>query len=444
MPAQADLSMRAHEAPRRIADLPPFMPYFTEEEGFAAVYPELFARQEAAMKVEGFGPLKLLVYRNSQLRRLMIHPALAGNTPPAQLSEQAFYSVEPAEGREDEVRRCASALARYLDNQIFTLNPPLHQAYRHVLGRHLMGQAVENFVRPMKDTVEQMLDSVANNGCIDFISNFTGRVAARFWGSLIGLTDREELRIVELMDALLPMFNILMSSEDIERAGNAMQEYLAIVSGAVERAREKGGNALIQAVSDDFNAVHLQGDARSVGLPPESVGMLFASNLFDGFHTAGAAAASCVYRLLTNPAALEQVRRDRSLVPNAAFEGLRLDPPLTLSQRYAIQDFEFDGVTVPKETQVVMLWGAGNRDPEAFPMPDVYDLSRLPRGSTSFGGGVRMCMGRSVAQLLIETVIDAVTAPGMEVMLTAERYTLLPMSLMRQFDTMPVVIRRKL
>jgi cytochrome P450 len=179
----------------------------------------------------------------------------------------------------------------------------------------------------------------------------------------------------------------------------------------------------------------------TIGVRPESVGMLMGSNLFDGFHTAGAAAASCVYRLSTNPAALEQVRKDRSLVPNAAFEGLRLDPPLTLSQRWALEDFEFEGVLVPKGMQVAMLWAAGNRDPEAYPNPDAYDLSRSQRGATTFGGGVRMCMGLSVAQLPIETVIDAVTARGVTVELTGDRYSLLPMSLMRQFDAMPVSIR---
>ncbi len=94
-----------------------------------------------------------------------------------------------------------------------------------------------------------------------------------------------------------------------------------------------------------------------------------------------------------NPDALAQVRADRSLCANAVFEGLRLDPPLTLSQRFALEDFEFDGVLVRKGMQVAMLWGAGNRDPEAFPEPDRYDLTRSPRGATTFGGGVRMCMG---------------------------------------------------
>lgn len=429
---------------RQIDDLPSFMPYFTDEEGFAAVYPELFGdAQLGLMKVEGFGPLKLAVFRSHQLRSLMIHPALTANTPSAMLSEQAFYSVQADEGKEEEARHYAGILARYLQNQVFTLNPPIHRAFRAVLGRHMMGTNVESFAPIMRDIVRGLLNDVVNKGTIDFISDFAGLTAARFWGSLIDLTEQEELRIVELMHDLLPMFNIMMSHEDLKIAGSAMGEYMAIVAQSVERALAKGDNDLINAIAADFAAVDVQVDPTSTDVPPESVGMLIASNLFDGFHTAGAGAANCVYRLLTNPSAMAQVRSDRSLVANAAFEGLRLDPPLTLSQRYALEDFKYEGVHVPKGTQVVMMWGAGNRDPEVYADPDSYSLERSTRGATTFGGGTRMCMGRSVALLLIETVIEAVTVPGIEIELTSDRYTLLPLSLMRQFDVMPVSITKR-
>ncbi|MGP0173461.1 cytochrome P450 [Pseudomonas sp. NCHU5208] len=427
---------------KALADLPSFVPFFTEEDGFAAVYPELFADPGLGlMKVEGFGPLKLAVFRNRHLRSLMIHPALTGNTPAAMLAQQAFYSAQADDGKEDEVRHHAAILARYLQNQIFTLNPPLHRAYRNVLGRHLMGSNIERYAPIMRGIVKDLLDSVVNRGRIDFVDDFAGLVAARFWGVLIDLTAQEEKRIVELMHGIVPMFNILMSQGDLEMAGQAMGEYMSIVSDAVERALERGNNDLLNTIAADFTAVTSSVQAPADELP-ESVGMLVASNLFDGFHTAGVGAANCVYRLLSNPDSLERLRHEPSLIASAASEGLRLDPPLTLSQRYALEDFLFEGVLIPKGTQVVMMWGAGNRDPEVYAGPDVYDLSRSPRGATTFGGGTRMCMGRGVAQLLIESVIEAVTAPGVEIERVGEHYSLLPMSLMRQFAAMPVAIKR--
>ena len=39
------------------------------------------------------------------------------------LAEQAFYSVPVEVGKEDEAQHHATVLARYLQNQIFTVNP---------------------------------------------------------------------------------------------------------------------------------------------------------------------------------------------------------------------------------------------------------------------------------------------------------------------------------
>ncbi len=430
---------------RAIEELPAFLPFFSDEEGFGAIYPELFAEgHPALMKIDAFGPLKLAAFRNDHLRRLMVHPALAGNTPPGILSAQGFDGVEPAPGKEEEARNFAKILAHYLDNQVFTMNPPLHRAYRHVIGRHLMGPGIQTFAPVMRKIVKARLEAVANTGAIDFQADVAGLCVAQFWGELLDMTEDEVKRAADLMHGVVPMFNLFMSHDDLALAGASMGEYMKIVSGAVERALAKGDNELINTIARDFAAVDLQGqtefDRYTVGIPPTNVGMMVASNLFDGFHTAGAGAANAVRRLFMNPDALAQVRADRSLCANAVFEGLRLDPPLTLSQRFALEDFEFDGVLVRKGMQVAMLWGAGNRDPEAFPEPDRYDLTRSPRGATTFGGGVRMCMGRSIAQMYMEIVVEAVVEDGIDIELMPEKYALLPLSLMRQLEAMPVSI----
>ena len=57
-------------------------------------------------------------------------------------------------------------------------------------------------------------------------------------------------------------------------------------------------------------------------------------------------------------------------------ELLRLDPPLHLFTRYALEDVEFAGVGLRKGQKVGLLLGAANRDPECFARPDTFD----PRG----------------------------------------------------------------
>ncbi len=85
---------------RAIEELPAFLPFFSDEEGFGAIYPELFSEgHPALMKIDAFGPLKLAAFRNDHLRRLMVHPALAGNTPPEFSQRKALTGLNRHRGR---------------------------------------------------------------------------------------------------------------------------------------------------------------------------------------------------------------------------------------------------------------------------------------------------------------------------------------------------------
>ena len=48
-------------------------------------------------------------------------------------------------------------------------------------------------------------------------------------------------------------------------------------------------------------------------------------------------------------------------------ELLRLDPPLHLFARYALEEVEFAGLRLRRNEKIGLLLGAANRDPERFP-----------------------------------------------------------------------------
>ena len=78
---------------------------------------------------------------------------------------------------------------------------------------------------------------------------------------------------------------------------------------------------------------------------------------------------------------------------------LRVDPPLHLFTRYALQDVEFADVALKKGDQIGLLLGAANRDGERFPDPDRIDPSRTPNPHVAFGGGIHFCVGAPLARL---------------------------------------------
>jgi cytochrome P450 len=70
-----------------------------------------------------------------------------------------------------------------------------------------------------------------------------------------------------------------------------------------------------------------------------------------------------------------------------------------LLTRLATEDVTLSGVTIPRGAVVVTLIAAANRDPEAFPDPDRFDISREGRGHVTFGHGIHFCVGAPLSRI---------------------------------------------
>lgn len=112
--------------------------------------------------------------------------------------------------------------------------------------------------------------------------------------------------------------------------------------------------------------------------------------------------SNIVYRLLTEEGAWEKVYNNRDLIPIAIEETLRLDAPVQGLFRTNDEPVELGGVSVEKDTKVMLLWAAGNLDPEVFENPMKFDLDRdlaRVRRHLAFGYGTHFCRGAPLARL---------------------------------------------
>jgi cytochrome P450 len=139
--------------------------------------------------------------------------------------------------------------------------------------------------------------------------------------------------------------------------------------------------------------------------------------MFGGIETTEGMIANALLHLLTNPSQMDIVRADRSRIPDAVEESLRMEPAAAVVDRYATRDVELAGARIARGDLVTVSLTAANRDPAVFEHPDTYDLRRPNlRKQLAFAHGPHFCLGVDLARLetrvAVATVLDRL--PGLE------------------------------
>jgi pentalenolactone synthase len=131
--------------------------------------------------------------------------------------------------------------------------------------------------------------------------------------------------------------------------------------------------------------------------------------LFGGHETTVAQIDYGTLLLLANPGQFAALRADPSLAGKAVEEILRVATPGGSGAvlRYAGADIDIAGGYIRRGDAVLLAFPAANRDPDVFPEPDAFDISRSANAHLTFGHGARYCIGAGLARVELQAVFGA-------------------------------------
>jgi cytochrome P450 len=133
----------------------------------------------------------------------------------------------------------------------------------------------------------------------------------------------------------------------------------------------------------------------------------YAVNLcLGGFDTTASALAYSFLFLAARPDIRALLVADPSLVPDFIEEIMRFEQPSKGLARTVAAEVEVGGVTFAPGDRILLLFAAGNRDPEAFPEPNEFRLGRAPNRHLGFGAGPHVCIGIHMARLEMKVVLE--------------------------------------
>jgi cytochrome P450 len=405
-------------------------------DGFRAFCRNVYADDAVKFVQDDDGAI--VVFRNHHLRELAVHPN-AGNTPPNALARGAFAVIR--DPRQSPAGKGA-ALVRTVASQVFSMNGELHDAARAILTAQLSPRAAARMSETAQLLIEQLLEDAVAAGEIDFHHQISERLAASFWGTFVGMTAKEIAETRQHVDAMSAIFLQRPTADEVRAFDIAVERYATLVSQAARRAEASEATGHIGEMAAQVGQLACFDDPDFVGVTPPDIGAFLAGNLIDAFHTAALGVTNAVLAAVTQPALFDLLRAEPQLIPRAATEALRLEPPVLSLSRYALGEIAFDGVRIPAGVRIMMCWAAGNFDPAAFARPYAFDMDRPQRGMSTFGSGAQICPGRLVAAMLISQTLKAIAARNIEITVDQKEVRWLDRSAMAQVQSMPVRIRR--
>lgn len=146
------------------------------------------------------------------------------------------------------------------------------------------------------------------------------------------------------------------------------------------------------------------------GMEPARASELMRDYIAPSLDTTISAISYGVKLFAEYPEQWDKLREDNSLMKNAIDEIVRLNTPIRAFTRYVTEDTELAGTWLKKDTRVLVVFGAANRDPSRFAQPHRFDIQRKTIGHIGFGQGVHACLGMNLARLEMASLFQALAA----------------------------------
>ncbi|WAL66538.1 cytochrome P450 [Amycolatopsis cynarae] len=262
------------------------------------------------------------------------------------------------------------------------MDPPDHTRLRRKLTGAFTVKRMKQLEDHIVDIVERQLDELARlTPPVDLVKEFALPVPSLVICEMLGVpyADRENFQVNSA--------KFLVRDQELDEkmaAYGAMTTYLAEL---VTRKRAEPGEDILSdlARDDDLGIEELTGIAFLL--------------LLAGHETTANMLGLGTFALLEHPEQLVELRTDPALMPGAVEELMRYLSVVDILYRYAAEDIELGGETIPEGSTVVVSMLAANHDPRRFDNPDSLDIHRKARGHLSFGHGVHQCLGQQLARI---------------------------------------------
>jgi cytochrome P450 len=233
----------------------------------------------------------------------------------------------------------------------------------------------------------ELADTFTDRGGCDFMADFADRYAARVLCHILGLP-REEADHVLHLSATMGLALGVSFKENEDRINAATEAMFAYADDLVAKRRTAPGS--------DFMSALVAASEDNDRLSNEELRDTILMLVFAGIDTTRNQLGLGMATFLEHPGQWELLAHCPELAPKAVEEVMRVRPTITWVTREAIEDFDYNGLTIQKGTTLHLLSEAAGTDPDVF--PPGFDITAERERHFGFGGGPHHCLGHAIAR----------------------------------------------
>lgn len=287
------------------------------------------------------------------------------------------------------------------------MDPPDHTRLRALCSQAFTPHRVERLRGTIQDIVNSLLEPHLADRQIELMADLANPLPAIVSARILGLppSDHEQLKTWSA-DFAEVLGNFQHNPDRTPRMLRSLDETTAYFREAVHRERNRpAGDSMISVL------VNAEIDGRR--LDEEMIIANCILLMVGAQETTPNLIGNGMLALLRNRSEFKRLQSDVSLLPSAVEEMLRFEAPSQHTTRISRQDLMLGGKKICSGESVIAVIGAANRDPDRFPDPDRFDITRKDNKHLAFGAGPHYCfgapLGRIEANLAFRTLMERIS-----------------------------------
>ncbi|MGW2251900.1 cytochrome P450 [Kitasatospora sp. NPDC001660] len=294
------------------------------------------------------------------------------------------------------------------DHGLLDLEAPDHTRIRRLVSKAFTPRMVEGLRPTVRRLAAELVDGLLAAGGGDLIAAVAEPLPVAVIAEMLGVPEADRHLLRPWSADITGMFELNPTEEAARRAVTASIEFSDYLRALIRERRAAPGTDLISAL--------IQAQEGTDALSEQEMVSTCVLLLNAGHEATVNTTGNGWWALFRNPGELARLRHDvDGLLPTAVEELMRWDTPLQMFERWVLEDVEVRGVTIPRGSEIALLFGSANRDPERFAEPDRLDLGRADNPHITFGAGIHFCLGAPLARLELTESYGALLrrAPGL-------------------------------